>query len=123
MCPTCGSGKLSPCQDSVNLECMECGWTGGPEKTLKAAVKSEQGLCIESDIGLDVARRVAEDYMMRLYQGAAHEIGKAIIDAGLVGKRDTETMTRLLRAACSGAYHGTMDEIDLIEKEHKKVLS
>jgi hypothetical protein len=75
---------------------------------------------IDQDRALEIAKHMSEQYMKLLYQGASPAIGQCILQAGLVGKQDSKSLARLLRAACRGAHKATLDEAEAIAQEHKK---
>jgi hypothetical protein len=66
---------------------------------------------------------MAEQYMQLLYVGASKVIGAAILQAGLCGQRDTQNLTRMIRAACMGAHKATLEEAEKIASESRKTLS
>lgn len=82
--------------------------------------KNPHSLDIDPDRAMDIARHMSEQYMQLLYQGASQSIGQCILQAGLVGKRDTKHLARMIRAACRGAHKATLDEAEAISKEQSK---
>jgi hypothetical protein len=82
--------------------------------------KNPLSLEIDQDRALEIAKHMSEQYMQLLYQGASESIGACILQAGLVGRKDTKSLTRLLRAACMGAHKATLDEAEKIAEEHKQ---
>ena len=85
----------------------------------------QHSLTIEQDQALDIARQMSENYMALIYSEASQIIGRCILQAGLVGRRDTKNLSRLLRTACLGAHRATLEEADKVASEHKetRVLS
>jgi hypothetical protein len=75
---------------------------------------------VDQDRALEIAKHMSEQYMKLLYQSASPIVGQCILQAGLVGKKDTKNLTRMLRAACRGAHKATLDEAEAIAKEHKE---
>lgn len=75
---------------------------------------------IDQDRALEIAKQMSRQYMELLFRGASETIGQCILQAGLVGKRDTKSLARLLRAACLGAHKATLDEAENIAKENKE---
>lgn len=59
-------------------------------------------------------------YMKLLYAAASQVIGQCILQAGLVGRRDTKNLARMIRAACRGAHKATLDEAEAIAEETLK---
>lgn len=82
--------------------------------------ENPHSLEVDQDRALEIAKHMSEQYMKLLYSGASQAIGQCILQAGLVGKRDSKALARLLRAACRGAHKATLDEAEAIAKEHKK---
>ncbi|MHC4507734.1 MAG: hypothetical protein ACYTAO_02085 [Planctomycetota bacterium] len=75
---------------------------------------------VDQDRALEIAKHMSEQYMKLLYQGASQVIGQCILQAGLVGKQDSKSLARMLRAACRGAHKATLDEAEAIANEHKQ---
>lgn len=121
ICPSCGSGKVSPHQDNNEVhECAECGWVGQARQLVQVPLpKNPNSLEINENRALDIAREMSKKYMELLYAGASQPIGQCLLQAGMVGRRDVKNMTRMIRAACLGAHKATLDEADAIAKEHK----
>jgi hypothetical protein len=82
--------------------------------------KNPNSLEIDQDRAMEVAKHMSEQYMKLLYATASQTIGVCILQAGLVGKKDSVNLARMLRAACRGAHKATLDEAEAIAKEHKE---
>jgi hypothetical protein len=74
---------------------------------------------IDEDRALEIARTIAIDFMRMLYQHASKPIGLCLIESGMVGKLDTASLTRILRATCLGAHKAALEEAEAIAAEHK----
>ena len=125
VCPQCASAKVASYDlsedpgrhDPRGIVCLSCGWLGLPEKLL---VAEESGEVIGSvQQALDIAAEVASEYMKCLAKYAARPIGSAMVEAGMVGNRDTKSLTRLIKAACQGAHRATLNEVEQIQKEYQ----
>lgn len=120
VCPECGSAKLE-IQSSIlkpddrQASCFACGWKGTAADLISAIVPEGEGL--SGDQGLKVAEQVATTYMGLIAQHVGHPIGRAMIEAGIVGLHDKEGLTRLIRAACSAAYAATLEEVEAMQRE------
>lgn len=129
MCPVCGSGKVAKTpegRDNGLIECQDCDWRGGEAQLVSVPLPADElSLDISDDRALAIARHMSEQYMRLIYSDASQVIGSCILRAGLVGKRDTKGLTRLLRAACTGAHKATLEEAEKISSEYKssRVLS
>jgi hypothetical protein len=126
VCPECASGKVVIDEDSNKADCQDCGWVGVPKNLISVPMPlSGESLAIDPDRALEIARKMSERYMELLYKVAAKPIGNCIFNVGLVGRKDTEGLTRLLRAACKGAHKATLEEAENISKERSgsKILS
>lgn len=110
LCPVCASGKVRA--KSIiggQMECTDCGWLGkDTDLVIRPTDTAETSL---------VAEAVVREYMLCLSKYASVPIGQAMLDAGLVGRKDSKLMARLLRAAVSGAHRATLEEIEQIQKE------
>lgn len=118
VCPECGSAKVSlprSVLDSSNrrAECLSCDWQGTEGDLISAVLPDESS----PDQAFSVAQEVAINYMRLLAQHAGNPVGRAMVESGLVGVKDTKNLTRLIRVACSAAYAATLEEINLIQKE------
>lgn len=130
ICPSCGSGKvvavLGRAVDKIGIEahkmcCQDCDWEGTNRELLQVPMPERpNSLDISPDQALELAREMSINYMKLLYQNASTPIGGCIMQAGFVGKTDTESLTRMIRAACKGAHTATLDEAGKISKELKK---
>lgn len=121
LCPQCGSGKIELGElvgDDMKATCTNCDWVG-PHRELLAAVakEAEPSGIIEPDMALSIAEEVAKAYMVLLAKHVGQPVGLAMIQAGVIGAKDPKNLGRLIRAACKGAYKGTLDEIDQMQKE------
>ena len=114
MCPGCGSTKVVlPDIRGGDAACSSCGWIG-KDKDLVAKTMSETE-------AYSIANAVAREYLLRLGSSAAIPIGQAMIESGLVGRKDKQLITRLIRAAVAGAHMSTLKEIEKIQKELSSV--
>lgn len=122
LCPKCGSGKTELGDlvgDDMKATCTNCGWEGTHKELLNAAPEKEQapGTIIQPDQALGIAEEVAKAYMNLLAKHAGQSIGLAMVQAGVVGLKDSKRLARLIRAACLGAHKATLDEVEEIQKE------
>jgi len=111
LCPKCGSGKIDELSSLLggDVSCLACGWSG-PDKDLILRAMDEREV-------MTVAQSVLKDYVRLLQTEAAVPVGKAMIAAGMVGAKDRAGLTRLIKAAVSGAFKGTVEEIAKMQKE------
>lgn len=118
VCPECGSGKVeisgSIITDTALAKCSACGWEGTKEKLISAFVPNLPG-DLSQDAALSIAQEVSDLYMKLLAQYAGHQIGLAIVQSGIVGVHDKDSLTRLLRAACIGAHKATLEEVESMQ--------
>ena len=124
MCPACASGKVV--EEEGKASCQDCGWEGTADKLIVVPVPTDTGsLEINQDQALEIAKKMSEEYMKLIYKTVSVVIGRCIMATGLVGRRDTTNLTRLIRAACFGAHRATFDEVEKIAAENKanRVLS
>jgi hypothetical protein len=130
ICPACGSGKVVAVLgaavgktglDAHKMACQDCPWEGTNKELLQVPLPERpNALDISPDQALELAREMSTNYMKLLYQIASTSVGACIMQAGFVGKNDTKSLTRMIRAACKGAHHATLEEADKISKELKK---
>lgn len=118
LCPSCGSGKVTEIStDSLQLdpdaECTSCGWKGQSHELMSALQPRQQGI----DPQLRVAEEISRVYLQLLAKEAGKPIGLAMVNAGVIGVKDTSNLGRLIRAACMGAHRATLEEIDKIQEE------
>ena len=103
-----------------DYQCTDCGWKGNAAQLVVVPLPTNPlSLEVNQDKALEIAKHMAQQYMKLLYQGAAKPIGQCILQAGLVGRQDTKHLTRMIRAACMGAYKATLEEAENIAQEHK----
>jgi len=72
---------------------------------------------MSQDRALEIAAAISKEFMEAIYLNVSPVIGKAILDADLVGVKDSNNLTRLIRAACLAAHKGTMEEVEKITSE------
>jgi hypothetical protein len=72
---------------------------------------------ISQDRALEIAAAISKEYMLAIYMTVSPVIGKAILDADLVGVKDSKNLARLIRAACLAAHRGTLEEVEKISSE------
>lgn len=121
VCPQCASAKVDGGYVEIHnvlahVDCLNCGWSGTREELLTIN-ESEVPASIQQ--ALDTAADVSSTYLRKLAESAAQPIGLAMVGAGVVGAKDTQSLTRLIKAACQGAHRATLDEIELIQKEYQ----
>jgi hypothetical protein len=126
VCPSCGSGKVDRLiklvgQD-INVACANCGWSGQYGDLIYTAAKVgcvAPGVYRLDDMAeaLGIAQEVSLTYMRLLAKHAGRPVGKAMLQSGVVGAKDTKSMARLIKAACEGAHRATLDEIEKIQEE------
>jgi len=129
VCPRCASAKidsgisLNSAGDyteghntSDRVVCLDCGWSGLRKELL---VLGKPGGIVDVQQALDIAADVASAYLKGLAELAARPIGLAMVGSGVVGAKDTPSLTRLIKAACHGAYKATLDEVEQIQKEYQ----
>ena len=116
ICPSCGSGKIGNNlgeTDDGHRFCDDCGWKGGKSQLITVPLpKDSMSLDASNDRALLIARHMSEQYLKLIYEKASPAIGRCILQAGLVGKKDTKGLTRMLRAACMGAHKATLEEAE-----------
>ena len=123
LCPSCGSGKIETVSGILGLgkcRCSKCGWEGNKKDLIAISLETvmrRKGEINDSDVALTAAKEIASDYFVRLAQQAAFPIGKCIVDAGLVASSQKLVLTRLLKAACVGAFRATLEELEKVQKE------
>jgi hypothetical protein len=126
VCPSCGSGKVDRViklvgQD-INAACANCGWSGKYGDLIYTATKVgcvAPGVNLLDDMveALGIAQEVSLTYMRLLAKDVGRPIGKAMLQSGVVGAKDTKSMARLIKAACRGAHKATLDEIEKMQEE------
>lgn len=122
VCPSCGSGKVEVGSAIIHAnapaECKACGWSGRKEELMTAATPSgELTDDLNPDAALGIAQEVSKAYMTMLAQHAGQPIGLAMVQSGVVGVQDKDSLTRLIRAACMGAHKATLEEVEAMQKE------
>lgn len=119
VCPECGSGKIDVgsqiVTDQAPAKCTACGWTGNFGQLIGAVAPATDDL--NPDVALGIAAEVSKLYMNMLAQHAGQPIGLAMVQSGVVGVKDSEALTRLIRAACLGAHKATLEEVEVMQKE------
>lgn len=125
ICPKCGSGKVSiqmMDSDDARAECMNCGWVGTRKDAISVELPENPfSLDVDPDRALEIAKQISSEFMHRLYQHVSQPIGLALIESGMVGRKDTQSLTRLLRAACLGAHKAALEEAEAIGEEHRQM--
>lgn len=125
VCPSCASAKIDQVKivgrDS-DVSCSACGWAGKYRELIGAVTRpgyKAPGLSLLDDMSeaLEIAQEVALTYMRILAKDVGRPMGLAMLQAGVVGAHDTESMARLIKAACKGAHKATLDEIEKMQKE------
>ncbi len=120
VCPQCGSAKVGSA-DVVHelsiITCSNCGWPGLYRDLLM--VDTSRDALVEVQQALDIAAEVSSAYLKCLAECAGRSIGLSMVDAGIVGAKDTQSLTRLIKAACRGAHKATLDEVEQIQKEYQ----
>jgi len=118
VCPVCASAKVG--HDSLivgrsgDAACANCGWKGKHKDLLVAQGTLTIG---DASAALDIAREVSTTYMHLLAEHAGLLIGACIMRSGIIGAKDTQSLARLIKAACTGAHKATLDEVENIQKE------
>jgi hypothetical protein len=120
VCPECGSAKIEDFHLQIEhaqkrVQCLQCGWRGKEDDLLTVSASQQGGITM--DAAMVISEKVAEDFLRFLAKDAGQEIGLAMVNAGLVGLKDSKKLARLIRAACLGAHKGTLDEISQIQEE------
>jgi hypothetical protein len=96
----------------MNLaRCLSCGWYGERRELLLA------GLGKVVDSALEIAHEVSKTYLQLIGQSVVLPLGKAMLQAGIVGVQQKQELARLLRAACLAAHKATLEEVEKIQKE------
>lgn len=125
VCPVCASAKIDKVRSvgsDSEVACANCGWSGEYKEALEAGVKDRQILENIVSIGGDplamkIAEEVATTYFVFLAQYAGRPIGLALMESGVVGREDSKSLARLIKAACRGAHKATLDEIEKMQEE------
>jgi len=122
VCPECGSAKIEDFHLQIEhsnkrVQCLQCGWRGKDDDLLTVDASQVTQGGITMDAAMVVSEKVAEDFLRFLAKDAGQPIGLAMVNAGLVGLKDSKKLARLIRAACLGAHKGTLDEINQIQEE------
>jgi len=127
ICPVCASAKV----DSVRLvgrdidaACSNCGWEGKYKDLIDAGIKDRQIIenivSVGADsIALKIVAEVSATYLTLLAKYAGRPIGLALMESGVVGRKDPASLARLIKAACEGAHRATLDEIEKMQEEVK----
>lgn len=122
LCPECGSGKVehkgpagSIITSDTQAVCNNCGWEGSFSDLVSSVVEDEGGLT--ADQTLQIAESISQEYLRKISQYAAQQIGIAMVESGIVGTRNVDRLTKLIRAACIGAHKATLEEIERMQKE------
>lgn len=125
ICPKCGSGKVRiqmVDSDDARAECTNCDWVGTRKDAVSVELpKNPFSLDVDQDRALEIAKQISIEFLHQLYQHASQPIGLALILSGMVGRKDTQGLTRLLRAACLGAHKAALEEAEAIGKEHRQM--
>lgn len=126
VCPRCASAKIDSGPPILGdytevgagerAVCLDCGWSGLRKELL---VLGKPSGIVDVQQALDIAADVASAYLKGLAELAARPIGLAMVGSGVVGAKDTPSLTRLIKAACHGAYKATLDEVEQIQKEYQ----
>lgn len=118
LCPKCGSGKTENTPVSQKAKCLSCGWEGTSGALLVSAL-NEVPLGLEAtDLPLVIAKAVSEQYLLLLAKYAATAIGKAMLESGVIGgKESPKLISRLIRSATLAAHTATLTELELIQRE------
>jgi hypothetical protein len=82
-------------------------------------------LDLREDRALHVAQQISHNLLLLLAQKASPAIGLCIIEAGICGRKDVQSMKRLIKAACEGTHKAILDEADKISSEYhdKRLVS
>lgn len=129
MCPECASGKVVTEGGHPSGQkgvCQDCGWEGPAKELISVPLPlSGEPLEINPDRALEIAQEMSKRYMELIYRTVSKPIGNCIFNVGLVGRSDTEGLTRLIRAACRGAHRATLEEAEKIAEERspQRILS
>lgn len=120
LCPQCGSAKVEVLSGSeivggVQVSCTNCDWTGKQSELITAMLPKDGSLV--GDAALSVAQEVALSYLRLISKLAGAQIGLAMVESGITGRKDKYSLTRLIRAACIGAHRATLDEIGKMQEE------
>ena len=125
LCPACGSGKITIDPDE-GYKCLDCEWSGNKDSLIDAPIpKNPHSLELEGDAALDILKQISKHLFLLIAKNVAQPLGLAIIESGLCGKFDKDNLTRLLKAGCTAAHKGILDEADKISEEYssKRILS
>jgi predicted phosphoribosyltransferase len=125
VCPLCASAKVDKVRSvgrDGDVACSNCGWSGAHKDLIGTVVKEHQIMENVLHIGggplaLEIAEEVAATYMRLLAQDVGRPLGMALVQSGVVGVRDAESLARLIKAACRGAHKATLDEIEKMQEE------
>ena len=120
ICPQCGSGKVDQ-KVGLPASCMDCGWLGDERNLVETALPTQENvLDISEDNALSIAKQISHHLLSLLAGTIAKPMGNCLIEAGLVSAKDTKNLARLLRAGCSAAHQGILQEADAISTEYQK---
>lgn len=122
ICPKCGSGKVEECPGvgDCSVICFSCGWTGSSNELLSVDLGSvaEKSPEINApDLALGIAQEVSKTYFLLIARDVSHPLGKAMLQAGVVGLQQSKELGRLIRVACLAAHKATLEEIEKMQKE------
>jgi hypothetical protein len=125
VCPECASAKVELGDlvgDEMEATCSNCGWKGKHKDLIGAGAKENQivqgAMSIDDpSVALAIAKEVSVSYMRLLAKHAGQAIGLAMVQSGMVGAKDPQSLTRLIKAACGGAHKATLEEVENIQKE------
>ena len=120
-CSRCGSAKLK-FNDKYEFKCLDCGLEGDMRDVMESTIKIDaNSVLLGPDPQLEVVKRVAQSYFHSIAKYGSNGIGLALLDSGIVGRQDKAALTRLIKAACFGAYKATLNEIEKIQAEIAEV--
>lgn len=111
VCPKCASSKIDFGEligGGVNVGCSNCGWVGKRRDMLQSGTAASP---------LEIAEKISLEYMRLLAKYTANIMGRAMVQAGIVGAKDPERLARLIKAACHGAHRATLEEVEKMQKE------
>lgn len=111
ICPQCGSAKVEASVvvgGEARATCSNCGWLGKRKDLLNSG---------DVPSALEIAESVALEYLRLLAKLVGQPMGLAMVQAGIVGAKDSAVLGRLIKAGCKGAHKATLEEVEKIQEE------
>jgi hypothetical protein len=107
--------------DDAGAKCQDCSWRGTRRDLIEVPLpKDPHSLDLREDRALHVAEQISRNLLLLLAQKASPVIGLCMIESGICGRKDVQSMKRLIKAACEGTHKAILDEADKISKEYQQ---